>query len=297
MTHATCPPFPVDLHNHSERSKDGAAPGELLLDIAHDRGVRVLGICEHDTFPDPALPALAASKDVRLALGVEFSCKKSHVIGWNLRPAPAEQTFLAEHFARLERNYLEVTRTILSSLAQRGIEIGFEELAAYAGKPPQKVFLLRYLSEKLKLFPDWSAARRYLIEEGLYIPDNTGLPPLHPAEAVELIKRCNGVAVWAHPFFTPGNLRAEFLPAMLEAGLDGLETAYAYRENGLPGGRGNQELAAEALDLAQRHGLLESGGSDSHYPVKTGLDGLPMRPGDWGLDMERAAPLLERLGV
>lgn len=288
-------PFPVDLHNHSERSKDATAPGELVVELAAERGVQVLGICEHDAFPDQGLLAQGAARGVRVVLGVEFSCSKSHVIGWGLQPPPEEMDFLERHFAALERNYQDVTRRMLELLASRGIKISYSELAAYAGKPPQKVFLLRYLAEELDLFEDWGAARRYLIEEGLYISDNTGQPPVHPAEAVERIKRCGGVAVWAHPFFTPAELRSGFLADMLDAGLDGLETAYAYAENGLPGGRDNKALMAEARALAQKHGLLESGGSDSHYPVKTGPDGAPMRPGDCGLSLEAAAALLERL--
>ncbi len=289
------PPFPVDLHNHSERSKDATAPGELVVKLAAERGVQVLGICEHDAFPDQNLVAFAAAQGVRVALGVEFSCHKSHIIGWGLQPPPEEMAFLKRHFTALERNYQEVTRRMLALLAGRGIRISYSELSAFAGKPPQKVFLMRYLAEELDLFEDWGAARRYLINEGLYISDNTGLPPLHPAEAVQLIKRCRGLAVWAHPFFTPAELRPAFLADMLDAGLDGLETAYAYEENGLPGGRSNDALAAEAQVLAQKHGLLESGGSDSHYPVKTGPDGAPMRPGDCGMSLEAAAALLERL--
>lgn len=289
------PPFPVDLHNHSERSKDATAPGELLVELAAERGVQVLGICEHDAFPDQNLRAHGAARGVRVALGVEFSCHKSHVIGWGLSPKEEERAFLERHFAALEQNYQDVTRRMLELLAGRGIKISYSELAAYAGKPPQKVFLLRYLAEELDLFEDWGAARRYLMEEGLYISDNTGQPLLPPAQAVQCIKRCGGVAVWAHPFFTPEDLRPGYLADMLDAGLDGLETAYAYEENGLAGGRGNQALAAEARTLAAKHGLVQSGGSDSHYPVKTGPDGAPMRPGDCGLSLEAAAALLERL--
>lgn len=292
---AFAPFFQVDLHNHSERSKDASAPGSLLVDLAVERGLEVLGICDHDTFPDQELVPQAAARGLRVELGIEFSCAKSHVIGWRLRPSSALEQYLEKHFAALERNYQEVTQRMLELLARRGIKISYSEVAAYAGKAPQKVFLFRYLADELGLFTDWAEARRYLLDEGLYISDNTGLPQLHPAEAVELIKRCQGVAVWAHPFFTPEALRHDYLCEMLDAGLDGIETAYAYRDNGLPDARGNRELAAEAQALAKKHKLLASGGSDSHYPVKTGQDGAPIRPGDCGLSCAEASELLERL--
>jgi len=289
------PPFPVDLHNHSDRSKDGAGPGELLLDLALERGLQVLGICEHDAFPDPELVEAGARRGLRVELGVEFTCARSHVIGWRLQPSPADLQEMQGRFAALERNYREVTLRMLELLAQRGINVSYNTLAAYAGKTPQKVFLMRYLAEELDLFQDWADARRYLMEEGLYIGDNDGLEQVHPAEVVELIRRCGGVAVWAHPFFTPEPLQERYLLEMVDAGLDALETAYAYRENGLAGSRGNLELAHLAQGLATAHGLLQSGGSDSHYPIKTGPDGAPLRPGDFGLDFETARGLLERL--
>ncbi len=39
-----------DLHNHTSRSKDGEISGRDLIDMAVDRGLKGLGICDHDEF-------------------------------------------------------------------------------------------------------------------------------------------------------------------------------------------------------------------------------------------------------
>lgn len=291
-----------DLHNHSQRSKDGHTPVRALVDLAMARGLRGLGVCDHDVLPDsdPAIPAFARERGLLLLQGVEFSCRKTHIIGYWGRGIQAEEADLAymrRRFDQLARNLEQVTRLMLAMLAERGIHVEYDVLEAKAGKQPQKVFLFKYLSDDLGLFPNWGEARRYMREEGIYLPDNHGLEDLHPATAVELIHRSGGLAIWAHPFLTPEPLRRELVPDMLDAGLACLETAYAYRENGYHGSESNTELRTRALELASRHGLLQSGGSDSHYPVKTGANGAPIRPGDEGLDQETARPLLERLGV
>ena len=64
------------------------------------------------------------------------------------------------------------------------------------------------------------------------------------------------MAVLAHPFLNldEAGLRA-FLPAAVEAGLDGMETAYS---------KYSAETAALAERIAAEFGLKSSGGSDFH---------------------------------
>ena len=73
---------------------------------------------------------------------------------------------------------------------------------------------------------------------------------------IRFIKSVNGLAVLAHPFL---NLEQEelekFLPLAKAAGLDAMETRYSKFDAAMT-------EAAEAL--AERFGLLQSGGSDFH---------------------------------
>lgn len=276
------------MHNHSSRSRDGRTPGRRLIDLAAHRGLKGLGICDHDEFPDESLHGHARKRGVRLALGIEFSCCQTHVIGFGLALSLAEEARLEERFAALRENSVRVAGRILEGLSHLGIRIPAERLRAYCGKAPQKVFIMKYLVEELRLFDAWADARRFLRQEGLLAQDCDGLPPLHPAEAVETIRRAGGVSVWAHPFLTPEPLREKYLPEMLDAGLDAVEAVYAYQENGYAGPESNAVLEARTLALARAAGLAVSGGSDSHYPVKTGPDLRPIAPGDCGITAQEA---------
>jgi len=272
-----------DLHNHTSLSKDGMAPGLKLLEMARSRGLAGIGLCDHDEFPDPTLAAEAKRLGIKLAQGVEFSCRQSHVIGYNMRFDPCDRAFLEKRFDILRQSYAEVTRYILGKLRKRGLRVDYEKLEKFAGKTPQKLFLLRYLSQEMGLFNSWSEARRYLIGEGLYVSDNAGVEMLDPAEAVSLIRRAGGVAIWAHPYFTPEPLRERYFNELIEAGLDGIEGVYAYQENGYRGPESNAEIERLIRARVKGKGLIISGGSDSHYPLKTHADLNPIIPGDFGV--------------
>lgn len=291
FTRRVRPGVEYDLHNHSSRSKDGRIPGRRLIDLAAHRGLKGLGICDHDEFPDESLHGHARKKGVRLALGIEFSCRQAHVIGFGLALSGADRARLEERFAALRENSARVAGRILDGLSRLGLHIPAERLRAYCGKAPQKVFIMKYLAEELRLFATWADAQRFLRREGLLAQDCDGLPPLHPAEAVETIRRAGGLSVWAHPFLTPEPLREKYLPEMRDAGLDAVEAVYAYQENGHAGPESNAVLEARTLAMARAAGLAISGGSDSHYPVKTGPDQRPIAPGDRGITAQEAEAL------
>jgi predicted metal-dependent phosphoesterase TrpH len=50
---------------------------------------------------------------------------------------------------------------------------------------------------------------------------------LEPAEGIQLIHSVGGLASWAHPNELDGRSWRDFLPAVLEAGVDGLEVYYS----------------------------------------------------------------------
>ena len=72
------------------------------------------------------------------------------------------------------------------------------------------------------------------------------------AETIATIRECGGLAIWAHP---PEDVLANFGESLLKEGLDGLEV-------NSPAMRGSRRAAA--LAFSEAHGLLRSGGTDSH---------------------------------
>ena len=79
---------------------------------------------------------------------------------------------------------------------------------------------------------------------------------LEPAEGIRLIHSVGGFASWAHPNELDGKDWREYLPAVLEAGMDGLE---AYYSKDYP-----PEVHAELLEACAAHDLVPTVGSDFH---------------------------------
>jgi predicted metal-dependent phosphoesterase TrpH len=82
---------------------------------------------------------------------------------------------------------------------------------------------------------------------------------ISPEEAVRAIHAAGGVAVAAHPGRT--RLTDEEIAALAAAGLDGIEAYYPQH---------SEALTAHFLELAGRHDLLVTGGSDDHGDVNEG---------------------------
>jgi predicted metal-dependent phosphoesterase TrpH len=101
---------------------------------------------------------------------------------------------------------------------------------------------------------------------------------LAPAEGIRLIHSVGGFASWAHPNELDGKDWRAFLPAVLEAGIDGLE-AYYSKDYG-------PEYPGLLLEACTAHDLVPTVGSDFH-----GFGTLAAPPGS----VPSPSDLLERL--
>jgi 3',5'-nucleoside bisphosphate phosphatase len=275
---------PYDLHNHTALSKDGKATGIELIDLAAARGLKGIGICDHDEFPDEKLYAYAKSKGLKLALGIEFTCDKAHIIGYNMDLRGQDRAFLEERFEKLRNDYTGIARKIINMLRCKGIDITYEKVQeAYGKEKVQKLFVMKYLAEKLDMFPSWAEARKYLQKENMNPKDGDGVEKLDPLRAIEIIHHAGGYAIWAHPIITPEGRREKYFE-LFSGKIDAIEASYAYQENGYHGEESNELLESIIRKRLATMRIPASGGSDSHYPLKTYSDKKPIMPGDFGID-------------
>jgi len=98
---------------------------------------------------------------------------------------------------------------------------------------------------------------------------------LEIGEAIALIHRAGGRAFWAHPLLYEPDLArlSDGVAALKEKGLDGLEAIYASF---------TESQRADLRQLAQRHGLLVSAGTDFHASNGIGSHA-------YGIEMPRPA--------
>ncbi|MBU1628330.1 hypothetical protein KKB18_13255, partial [bacterium] len=95
------------------------------------------------------------------------------------------------------------------------------------------------------------------------------------AQTIKLIKDSGGFAVWAHPALPDidSNIH-DLLKQLLDEGIDGLEVSYPYNKvaRKIPiTDYQNNKLAVDFIEIAEKYGLLKTGGSDFHGDNKSSV--------------------------
>jgi 3',5'-nucleoside bisphosphate phosphatase len=244
----------LDLHLHTLAS-DGAWSPERVVRQARAGGLDVVSITDHDTTAglDEA-HAVAREVGIELIAGCELSSthegRDVHVLGYGVDP---DAPVLVRYQARAGGRRRERMAEMVERLARLGISVSLDRVLEVAGDRGVvgRPHLARVLVEDghARDLPD--AFDRYI---GDTQPAFVATALHTPADVIEVIREAGGVPVWAHP--ASDQLEA-LLPALVEAGLEGLE---AYRPWHTPG------QTRRILDRAAGAGLVVSGGSDWHDP-------------------------------
>ncbi len=254
----------IDLHTHSTCS-DGTDPPERIAELAAAAGCSAVALTDHDTLAGIG-PARRRAEElgIRLVGGCEVSCAfgehSAHVLVYFVEDGEGP---LQEELARLRHDRVERNRNLVRRLCDLGIPITYDELVAEAsgeegvGRPHVAAVLVRHGAAES--IPD--AFDRWLAEgRPAYVPKAR----VTPAEVADLARRSGAVTVLAHPL-TLG-LSASGLSSavaeLAEAGFAGIESLY---------GRYTRDQRAQLTELAHRHGLVATGGSDYHGTVKADL--------------------------
>ncbi len=243
----------ADLHAHTTASDGTYSPRELVR-AARERGLAAVGVCDHDTtLGVPEALAEGEKQGVIVVPGVELSCEERafevHILGYFVDiNSPALQSTLRN----LRRQRVSRIRRILAKLERLGIRIGFDEVMKKAehgavGRP----HVAAVLHERGYGESQRDSFRKYLSKGGpAYVPRRR----LSPEEAVTLIRTAGGVPVFAHPGIVGLD---ELIEQLAARGLRGVEVWHSDH---------TPEMAEKYQALADRLGLLATGGSDSHGP-------------------------------
>ena len=252
----------IDLHIHTTATPHHSSwEPEQLAGAAAGAGLRVIAAADHNTTAGVrALQAAGARHGVRVIPAVEidsgFGGKLWHTLVYGVDPQ--DPALLALCAAVFERNMADAA-ALRIELARRGFVIdGLDML----GRPPNVADVgaaLAHdntLARRLAGEDDESAGMHYILTE---VPD--GYRPVGVDEIIAVAQRAGGLAVLAHPGRSKGlyaiPATAEDIAALAAAGLHGVEVFYPTH---------TAEQRGFYLELARRHGLLVTGGSDSHHP-------------------------------
>ena len=253
----------VDLHCHTTAS-DGTLRPAALVARAAEFGLHTIAVTDHDTTAGIE-EALAAGQQlgVEIIPGIEINTDVSggeiHILGYFIDwREPSLQTELARLRAGRQQRAEEMVRR----LAALGMPVAWARVQAIAGDAAiGRPHVAQALLEAGYVNSSKEAFDLYIGRHG---PAYVARIRFTPVEAVQAIRRAGGLPVLAHPIiarFTGDpvvevNLARE-LPALLEAGLVGLECYYP----NYTAGQIDQLLAT-----ARKWGLLVTGGTDFHGP-------------------------------
>ncbi|WP_439888905.1 PHP domain-containing protein [Pseudomonas sp. MBLB4123] len=253
----------VDLHCHSTAS-DGALAPAVLVARAHERGVRLLALTDHDTLEGLAeARAAAQSLDMHLVSGIELSCTWGgatiHVLGYAFDcDAPA----LCQAIADLHQGRWLRAEEIARRLEAKGMPGALEGARAVqqalgdSGNAPARPHFAEFLVRAGHVKDRAEAFRKWL-GSGKLGDVKQHWPTL--VEAVDTLRQAGAWISLAHPWhydFTRSK-RRKLIADFVQAGGHALEVV-----NGM---QPAEQVGSLAI-LAREFGLLVSAGSDFHAP-------------------------------
>lgn len=252
----------IDLHTHSTAS-DGSEPPAAIPGLAAAAGCSAVALTDHDRLDGlPAAQEAADQAGVRLVPGCEISCPHPgtlHLLVYFVTPGEGP---LQDELVRLQEVRDERNGAMVEQLQSLGLPITYAELQAEAGGVgagrPHAAALLVAKGAAASI---QDAFDRYLAKGR---PGYVEKHRLDAADALRLARQSGGVPVLAHPLslgLDPAALDRA-VAELAALGLSGLEAVY---------GRYQPEERRGLAELAERHGLVATGGSDFHGSYKPDL--------------------------
>jgi len=243
----------IDLHIHSTAS-DGRLSPEEIVSRSAELGLKVIALTDHDTVDGvpSALQAAKAFPGLRVIPGVEISTDladgEAHVLGYFIDYTSRELGAALEMFRNSRQGR---ARGMVAKLGDLGMDIDYERVRELAGEGSiGRPHIARAMMEKGYIATFEEAFDKYIGHSGpAYVPREK----LTPEEAVQLILRSHGLPVLAHPFTV--NDPEDMLKKLKKVGLIGVEVYY--KDN-------TPEQTTATLELADRYGLIATGGTDYH---------------------------------
>ena len=264
----------VDLHIHSNASDGQLSPSEVVHKSA-EQGLSVIALTDHDTVNGIAEALEAAQAYPRLTvipaleINTDIPHGEAHILGYFIDYTDRE---LNDSLLKLQDSRRRRAQQMIAKLATLGVHIEWERVQEIAGNGTiGRPHIAKAILEKGYIASTREAFPKYIGKDG---PAYVEREKITPTGAVELVMRASGLPVLAHPFTIPDP--EAMITKLEEVGLAGIE---AYYNNY------TDKQVSELLSLAEKHGLITTGGSDYHgfdgtFEATLGSADVPMESAD-----------------
>jgi predicted metal-dependent phosphoesterase TrpH len=269
----------ADLHCHTKLS-DGTLGIDDIIILAKNSGVTTLAVTDHDSLAGTVRAAIIGERHgVNVIPAVEFSATdskrkaKAHILCYlpdtpeRLEGLCKSNTEKRKRAARIMvakvANKFPVTPELIMKCATGSTNIYKQHIMQALMECGYTTTIFGDLYNMLFK----KESRINVLMESTY-PE--------PVEIIEAIHEAGGIAVLAHPGFYDN---FELLEELIPQGLDGVEV---WHPENTPE---QQELL---INIAKKHDLLMTGGSDFHGAYNA----YPIKLGEYGPDEDNVAKLL-----
>lgn len=252
----------IDMHIHTIYS-DGELTPDEVLELAKEQSVGLFAITDHDTVMGvKKLLENYNDKTIRFISGIEMTGKidkgQLHILGYDLDVYNEKLNTVLD---KLHDVAIEKVRMMVEYLVDKyNMEFTDEELYKLynpigdVGRPEIAKLLIKHgYVESVK-----EAFEKYLFEAHDYVRNKAFY--LEAKEVIDLIVGANGIPILAHPISLKKDMKEleDYIVELVEYGLAGIEVYHPDQP---------VEYRNQLLKIANRYGLLVTGGSDYHGPV------------------------------
>ncbi len=241
----------ADLHLHTNFS-DGTYTPEELASHGKRHNLAAMALTDHDTVEGCArMAAACATEGIEFISGTELTAElkgcELHLLAYCI---DLENEKLLTEVARFQAVRQNRIREMVAQLNKLNVPLEAEAVFAIANcRSPGRPHVARALVKAGLCRSLDEAFERFLkVNRPAWVPKRK----MSALEAIALIHQAGGLAVMAHPGL---NRTDEIIPEMVKVGLDGIECFHS---------KHTAATSHHYLQLADKHHLLVTGGSDCH---------------------------------
>jgi hypothetical protein len=244
-------PRKADLHVHTYYSDGTFSPSEVVKK-AKRIGLSAIAVCDHDC-TDGMDECLSEGErhGVEIIPGVEITCESEgieiHLLGYFIDKDARPLTDLLD---KLRDNRIKRIYAMVDKLNRHDVGISPGAVFGMSSRGSiGRLHLAMALYENGFVPSVKEAFARYIGDNS---PCYVSRFNVSPEEAISTVLGSGGVPVYAHPGVMG---RDDLIPSFMKAGLRGLEVYHTDH---------SKKASAHYSELAEKYGLLATGGSDCH---------------------------------
>ena len=241
----------ADLHLHTNFSDGTFSPEELILQ-GQKAGLACVALTDHDTVEGCARAAASASAvQMEFIPGTELTAEHNdtevHILGYFVDTQNETLLKAIGGFQAVRQNRIH---EMVARINELGVPLEADSVFALANcRSPGRPHVARAMV-KAGLVSSLDEAFEHFLKKGrpAWVPKSK----ISALDAITLIHQAGGLAVIAHPGL---NRTDEIIPALVEAGVDGIECFHT---------KHSTTMSERYLEMAEKYRLLVTGGSDCH---------------------------------